>query len=81
MALFLNKNCTSRGVNSFRNNILRIEIFRAQKLVGVSHENRVTRIRCQNVFFKQKFQNIILPVTNSGVIRKVTLKSDIILGS
>ena len=79
MALFPNKNCTSRGVNSFGNNILRIEIFRAQKLASVSHENRVTRIRCQNGL--KKIQNIILPVANSGVIRKITLKSDIILGS
>ena len=39
----------------------------------VSNENRVTLIMCKNDFLL-KFQNIILLVANSDIIRKITFE-------
>ena len=77
MALILFKSCLSRGIISIRKNILHI----AQKIWRVfswkpRHPNEVSKR-----FNKQKIQNIILSVTGSGVIEKITLKSIIIYES
>ena len=74
--LILFKNCLSRGIISLRKNIL----CKHKKYGWYSHENRVTRMRCQNGLKKQKFQNI-LSVADSGVIEKIPLKSLIIYES
>ena len=73
MALVLFKSCLSQGIISIRKNILRI----AQK-IWRSHENRVTRMRCQNGLKDQNFQNIILLVAGR---ENITLKSVIIYES
>ena len=60
----------SRDINSAipGSELYVLEIFLEKILAVVSNENRVSLIRC---FFLLKFQNIILPVANSGVIRKI----------
>ena len=56
-------------------------MFMHKKYGGYSHENHVTRMRCQNSLKDKIFQNIILSVAGSGVIEKITLKSVLIYES
>ena len=69
MALFPNKNCTIRDIISLRKNIFRIGPI-SKKYGGCPREDRVTRMRCQKRFIILKFQNIILSVADSGVIKR-----------
>ena len=52
MALIPFKSCLIRGIISIRENILR----KYKKYGGYSHENRVTRMRCQNGLKHKNFK-------------------------
>ena len=69
MALFPNKNCTSRDIISLRKNILRIS---QKNMAGVLVKNTSPELGAKNGL------NIILSVADSGVIKRITLKSVII---
>ena len=74
MALILFKSCLNRDIISICKNILR----KHKQYGGYSHENCVTRMRCQNGFINKNFKIL---VACSGVIEKITLKSVIIYES
>ena len=64
------------GIISIRKNIL----CKHKKYSRYSHENHVTRMRCQNGLKDKKFK-ILSSHPDSGVIEKITLKSVVIFES